>query len=41
MCAHMKPLGFVVIDVFVVAAVIGRPVEAGIFKGTGTKNQSE
>ncbi len=31
----------VVIDVLVVAAVVGRPVEAGVFKGAGTEDQGE
>ena len=29
------------VDMLVVAAVVGCPVEAGVFKGAGTKNEGE
>jgi hypothetical protein len=28
---------FIVVDVFVVAAMVGGPVQAGVFKGAGTE----
>lgn len=32
---------FVVVDVFVVAAMVGGPVQAGVFKGAGAEKQSK